>query len=401
MVALLGRDDFITKKMLNLEEQIINQINKAKNILIVFNSNWEGDSIASSLALYFFLKKFDKDVTIAAHDQGIDKNSELRSIWKFLPAYNNIKNSLNNLRKFIVSVNIKNATISQIKYNLDGDKLKFIIAPEKGWFKPEDVSSYSGGFSYDLIFVLDTSDLESLERIYDNNVEFFYKTPIINIDHQADNEEYGQINYLDLNVASTAELIYNLIKKHDISLLDEDIATCLLTGIISKTKNYKNPNLTPRTLLTSSKLISAGARREEIVEHLYRSRSLSSLKVWGQILTSLKSDESKQISWSVLNFNEEEPNNYELFHFDELAEEIFSSSDNSKLFLLIIKSPKNSKLKLIAYANKGYSANDALQDFDIIKSNKLEAIAEVSNITVDEIDKIINKVKLRLAKNIG
>lgn len=387
--------------MLNLEEQIINQINKAKNILIVFNSNWDGDSIASSLALYFFIKKLGKEVTVSAYNQEIDKNTDSKSQWKFLPGYDDIRNSLNNLRKFIVSVDIKNATISQIRYNLDSDKLNFIIAPEKGWFKPEDVSSYSGGFSYDLIFVLDTSDLESLEQIYDNNIEFFYKTPIVNIDHQADNEEYGQINYLDLNVASTAELIYNLIEKYDKKLLDEDIATCLLTGIISKTKNYKNPNLTPRTLLTSSKLISAGARREEIVEHLYRSRSLSSLKVWGQILTNLKSDETQQITWSILNFSKEQNNNFEQFFFDELAEEIFSSSGNLKLFLLIVKNDNELGLKLIAYANKGYSANEALQDFEIIKSNKLEAIAEVSDISVNEIDQVINKIKLRLAKNIG
>lgn len=387
--------------MLSLEEQIINQIKKAKNIIIVSNSDWEGDAIASSLALYFLIKKLDKEVDIAAYNQAKDRDTELRSIFKFLPGYDKIKTSLNNLRKFVVSVNIKNATISQIRYNLDGENLNFIIAPEKGWFKPEDVSSYSGGFSYDLIFVLDTSDLESLGGIYDDNVEFFYKTPIINIDHQADNEEYGQINYLDLNVASTAELIYNLIDKYDSSLLDEDIATCLLTGIISKTKNYKNPNLTPRTLLTSSKLISAGARREEIVEHLYRSRSLSSLKIWGQILTSLKSDESKQISWSSLDLSEQEKLSYEEFHFSELAEEIFSSSKNTKIFLLLIQEQGNPKLKLMAFANKGYLANDALYDFEIIKSNSTEAIAEVEGGSIEKTEEIINQVKLRLAKNIG
>lgn len=387
--------------MLNLEEQIINQIKKAKNILIVFGSDWNGDSIASSLALYFFIKKIGQEVSLAAYDHKIENQPELNSQWKFLPGYNEIKNSLDNLRKFIVSVNIKNATISQIKYNLDADKLNFIIAPEKGWFKPEDVSSYSGGFSYDLIFVLDTPDLESLAQIYDNNVEFFYKTPIINIDHQADNEEYGQINYLDLNVASTAELIYNLIEKFNMNLFDEDIATCLLTGIISKTKNYKNPNLTPRTLLTSSKLISAGARREEIVENLYRSRSLSSLKVWGQILTSLKSDKSNEITWSRLNLSEEPSGGLEEFHFDELAEEIFSSSKKLKIFIIIINFESKSKITISAYTNKGVPANHILQDFEIIKSNHFEAVAEVLNTPPVEIEQIINKIKLRLAKTIG
>ena len=387
--------------MLNLEEQIINQINKAKNTLIVFNADWEGDSIASSLALYFFIKKLNKKITIAAYEPKAEQSSNLKSQWKFLPGYNDIATNLINLRKFIISVNTKNVSISQIKYNLDNDKLNFIITPENAWLSPEDVSSYSGLFNYDLIFVLDTPDLESLKEIYDKNIEFFHKTPIINIDHQADNEEYGQINYLDLNVASTAELIYNLIEKHNINSLDEDIATCLLTGIISKTNNFKNTNLTPRTLLNSSKLISAGARREEIIEHLYRSRSLDSLKVWGKVLSNLKNDESKQISWSILNLVTESHNNYGFLHLDELAEEIFTSSKDLKIFILIINPQNNLKLKLLAYTNKAYSANDALQDFEIIKSNKSKAVAEVVDIPNNEIEKIIDKIRLRLAKNIG
>lgn len=386
--------------MLNLEEQIINQIEKAKSILIVFSSNWEGDSIASSLALYWFIKKLGKEVAVASYDKENNQQGKEKSVWNFLPGYNNIKNSLNNLRKFIVSVNIKNATISQIKYNLEGENLNFIIAPEKGWFKPEDVRSYSGGFSYDLIFTIDTPDLESLERIYDNNVEFFYKTPIINIDHQADNEEYGQINYLDLNVASCAELVFSLIEKYNQNLIDESIATCLLTGIISKTRNYKNPNLTPRTLLASSKLIGIGARREEIVENLYRSRSLDSLKAWGGILNKLKNDESKKLAWSTLDWPNDKFENYESLHLEELAEEIFNGSQNIQIFLIIIKTSDDSNLNLIAFANKGYSANTALQDFNIIKSNKYQTIAEITPSKNYEED-IINLIKLRLDKNIS
>ena len=386
--------------MLTLDEQIINQIEKAKSILIVFSSSREGDSIASSLALYWFIKKLNKEVAIASYNEESKHQPEEKNLWNFLPGYNNIKNSLNNLRKFIVSVNIKNATISQIKYNLEGENLNFIIAPEKGWFKPEDVHSYSGGFSYDLIFTIDTPDLESLERIYDNNVEFFYKTPIINIDHQADNEEYGQINYLDLNVSSCAELIFNIIEKYNKDLMDENIATCLLTGIISKTKNYKNPNLTPRTLLTSSKLIGMGARREEIVENLYRSRSLDSLKAWGKILNKLQSDESKKIAWSILDLPNYKFENYELLHFEELAEEIFNGSKNIQIFLIIIKTKKDNNLELFAFANKGYSANIALQDFNIVKSNKYQAIAKAAPSENYEKD-IINLIKLRLDKNIS
>lgn len=387
--------------MLNLEEQINNQLQKANNILIVFNSDWEGDAIASSLALFLFLKKINKNVDIAAAKNSfstIEKND--KHLWQFLPSFQVITNNLVNLRKFIVSLNIKQASISQIKYSLEGEKLNFIIAPEKGWFKPEDVSSHSSGFKYDLIFCIDTPDLESLGSIYDNNVEFFHKTPIINIDHQADNEEYGQINYLDLNLASSAEMIYRIISNNQTDMLDEDIATCLLAGIIAKTKNYKVPNLTPRTLLTSSKLISAGARREEIVQNIYRSRSLESLKAWGQILSNLNNNVEQKLIWSTIEMQAEQSLDDEIFHFDELAEEIFSSSPQAQIFILFAKLKNKSEGEILAYANKGYNAHNLLTGWPIIYKRQQKSFAKGLTINNNWPHDLLESIKKRLDKNV-
>jgi nanoRNase/pAp phosphatase (c-di-AMP/oligoRNAs hydrolase) len=384
--------------MLNLEEQIINQVNKAKNILIVFNSHANGDAIASSLALFLFLKKINKKATVAsAFSQEPEKSSD-KNTWSFLPSYNVIENNLKNLRKFIVSLNIRNAKISQIKYNVEGEKINFIIAPEEGWFSSEDVSSASGGFEYDLIFTINTPDLESLGQLYDNNVEFFYKTTIINLDHQANNEEYGQINYLDINVSSSAEIIFKLINSYDKNILDEDIATCLLTGIIAKTNNYKSPNLTPLTLLTSSKLISAGAQREKIINSLYRSRSLSSLKTWGKILNNLKNNEKKTIAWSLINQADEDLNTAESLNLHELAEEILNGSTSTKILLINIISPDQKSAKLSIFSNKSVSAVDVLKSMSP-KGNKQQAIIELKNWPLNWQEEIISPIEDYLAKN--
>jgi len=384
--------------MLNLEEQIINQVNKAKNILIAFNSNANGDAIASSLALFLFLKKINKKVNIASSFSQEKKLSD-KNLWSFLPGYNMIENNLRNLRKFIVSLNIKNAKISQIKYNVEGEKLNFIIAPEEGWFSQEDVSSASGGFEYDLIFTINTPDLESLGQLYDNNVEFFYKTTIINLDHQANNEEYGQINYLDINVSSSAEIVFKLINSYDKNLLDEDMATCLLTGIIVKTKNYKSPNLTPLTLLTSSKLISAGAQRELIINSLYRSRPLSSLKIWGRILNNLKNNEQKTIAWSLINRVNEDSYSIESLNLHELAEEILSGSSGTKILLINIISFDQKSAELLIFAGKGVSALKALKLFPVTGSEQ-QAKVKLENWPLNWQEDIVTPIEDYLAKNL-
>ncbi len=351
--------------MLTTEQQIFKQIDKSENILIVFNADWNGDAIASALALFLFLKKIGKKVEIAASLADNDAVAlKSASAWSFLPAYENIQKSLKNLRKFIVSLDISQATINQIKYTVDGQKLNFIISPEKGWFNPEDISSYSGGFKHDLIFALNSPDFESLGAIYDNNVEFFYKTTVINIDHQAGNEEYGQINCIDLNVVSAAEIIYSLIKQQPQNQIDEDIATCLLAGIISKTKNYKSANLTPRTLLSSSKLIGLGARREEIINQLYRSRPLSILKSWGKILNNLQTDEKGLIIWSWLE-SEEDVKALKSGDLDiqEIIEEINASVPEAKLILIAGADSESQGSFVFIQAAKGLSAADILKDY--------------------------------------
>ncbi|MCK4554422.1 DHH family phosphoesterase, partial [Candidatus Parcubacteria bacterium] len=269
--------------MLTQEQQIFEQINKANNILITFRKTWNGDSVASALAMFLFLKKLDKNADIAAEkfDNG--------RLFSFLPSFNEIKDTVENLRKFIISLDIANTKVNQIKYKMEDNTLNFIISPHDGFFTHEDISSRASGFKYDLIIALDTPDLESLGKIYDNDTEFFYKTPIINIDHHSNNEEFGQINHIQLTAVATTEILFSLFDSYSRDLIDENIATCLLAGMISKTRSFKTPNITPNALLSASQLISLGARREEIVNQFYRSRSLNVLKLWGRVLARLSS----------------------------------------------------------------------------------------------------------------
>ena len=139
--------------MLTQEQQIFEQIKKAENILITFSQAQNGDSIASALALYLFLKKLDKKIEIAAEKiyQGV--------LFNFLPAYEKISDSLPNLKKFIISLDISNVKIGQIKYKIIDNNLNFIISPREGFFTHDDIKSRSGEFKYDLIIVIDTPDL--------------------------------------------------------------------------------------------------------------------------------------------------------------------------------------------------------------------------------------------------
>lgn len=281
--------------MLTQEQQIFEQIKKAQHILITFKQSWSGDAVASALALFLFLKKLDKNIEVAAEKLDSSK------LYSFLPGYSEIKYELANLRNFIISLDITNTKVSQIKYQRSENQLNFVISPQDGWFTEDDITTGASGFKYDLIITVDAPDLESLGKIYDSDTEFFYQTPLINFDHSSNNEEFGQINFIELTAVATAEIIFSLIESYSRDLIDEDIATCLLAGLIAETKSFKTNNVTPRALLTASQLMSLGARREEIVNHLYRSKNLNVLKLWGRVLARLTGALENKLVWSTLS----------------------------------------------------------------------------------------------------
>ena len=377
--------------MLDLEQQIFRQLEKSKSLLIVFPADGDGDAIASALALFLFLKKIGKEADVAGCQP-----AESRQPLSFLPSYPEIQNNLNNLRRFIVSLNISESKVNQIKYTVDGNQLNFIISPANGWFKPEDVTARAGEFKYDLVVSLGTTDPEVLGPIYDDNVEFFYKTAVINIDHHSGNEDFGQVNFVDINAVATAEILFYLLKNYKPELIDENVATCLLAGIIQQTKNFKTANLTPRTLLTTSQLISLGARREEIVDHLYRSRDMASLKLWGRLLTNLKSEKNNELLWSKLSAADFRETGASIDRLTDVVDELIANVPSAKIITILCEEAPG-QTKIIVYSLKNINALDFLKDYAPIGTIKI-ASAEIKQDLETAAPEIIISLQKKLDK---
>ncbi len=376
--------------MLNLEQQIFKQIEKSKNILIAFSKNQDGDAIAAALALLTLLKQEGRSVSIAG--QTVQENN----LFSFLPNYTVIEKSLSNLRRFIVSVDISQAKISQIKYAVENNRLDFIISPSEGWFKAEDVNTRAGEFRYDLIITIGVNELESLGAIYDQNIEFFYKTPIINIDNQPNNEDFGQINFVDLNAVALSEIVFYLLKNYRPELLSGDVATCLLTGIIQKTKNFKSTNLTPRTLLASSELIAYQARREEIITHLYRSRNIKTLRLWGKFLSHLHAENNESLIWSKLTAKHLREAEASLKDLDEVVDELIINIPRASL-VVVFYEKSISETELILYSLKNIDALDILKEYAFQGNGRL-ATAIVKQDLETASTMIIPELKKKLEK---
>jgi phosphoesterase RecJ-like protein len=131
-----------------------------------------------------------------------------------------------------------------------------------------------------------------------------FEAPKINIDINPANEYYGAINFVDINATSVCELLVLLFEKFEQQAVDEDMATALLVGIISRTHSFQHSHTTPRAFLKASELIALGGRQQEIIKNLFKTKPLPLLRLWGRAMARLKIHDSLPVMYSLLNLSD-------------------------------------------------------------------------------------------------
>ena len=321
----------------NIINQAINLIDKSQNILLLTHAKADCDGLGAILAAYLVLKDLGKDVVAVTNDP-TPENLE------FLPSISIVQNSLASAKDFIISLNITRTPLSKIKYNLEGNFVNIIVTPKTGTFSKEDVSFSQGTNKFDLIIIMDAGNLEHLGPIYDKNSELFFETPIINIDHHASNTDFGQVNMVDVVAASTTEILYYVLqameKKHNKKLINKDIATLLLAGIITDTGSFQHANTSPKSMEVSAKLLDLGARQQEIIKIIYKTKKLSTLKLWGIVLSRVQVDPIHRMVWSTISKDDIKEADAEPDESEGIIDDLLSNAPGAEVIMLIKENEK-------------------------------------------------------------
>ncbi|HAU39933.1 MAG: exopolyphosphatase-like protein, phosphoesterase RecJ domain-containing protein [Candidatus Peregrinibacteria bacterium GW2011_GWF2_43_17] len=345
---------------LNTEEQIVNLLEKSQKILILPSNPPDGDSLGAALSLYLILKKLGKEPTVICSDP-------IPSALQFLPTIHAISRNFSGAEDFIVTLDCRQADVDTIKYEVEQDKVNIIITPKKGRFADKDVTLHYGEAKYDLLITVDTGDLQQLGKIYEQNPDMFYSIPVINIDHHASNAEFGRVNLIDITASSTTEILVPVIEKLEAKtgqkLIDADIATLLLTGIITDTGSFQHSNTTPRAFAIAAHLLDFGARQQEIIKYVYRTKSLQMLKLWGKVLSKIKYDEASQIVWSTITLEDLQETGGASDDSAGIIDELLSNAPGAQIVLLIKEKEPGLISVSIRTPGKGANANDIAKIF--------------------------------------
>jgi len=135
----------------------------------------------------------------------------------------------------------------------------------------------------DLVVVFDCSDANFVQSLLR---DMLHRPTLVNIDHHATNARYGDVNQVIVDSPATAQVVHQFFAENQI-IPSRDMATCLLTGICFDTTVFSNSATGERALNAASDLMMCGGRIQDVIRHIYQSRSVSALRIWGEALSRL------------------------------------------------------------------------------------------------------------------
>lgn len=122
---------------------------------------------------------------------------------------------------------------------------------------------------------------------------------VINVDHHASNEKFGDLNWIDPSFSSSGEMAWELVKASGVKI-DRSIALNVYTAIVTDTGRFAFSNTTPETFLNAAELSGFGAKPAELTRLLYRQKTLDQLKFQAAVIGRIERTPDRRIAWVTI-----------------------------------------------------------------------------------------------------
>ena len=261
-------------------DDILEEIKKADTIVVLSHESPDGDAVASSLSVMHAVEQLGKKVDVIIPEYSRD--------FKFLPGAEKIL--------------------------------------EKGQKGP-----------YDLAISVDCTDLKRLT----GGKEYFEPAKkTIQIDHHSVNGMFADLNYVDPVAPACCQVLIAMFEYYGVEITKE-LATCILTGIITDTGGFQWGGVSPETFEFAAELVRKGAKIKEICRIALRKKSKAHCELEKIIYNRLQFFEDGKIAFAYLNIDDYEKTNAEMGDDEGLVEMIRDIEDVEVAILLKEKEGAN------------------------------------------------------------
>ncbi|MFO7448081.1 MAG: bifunctional oligoribonuclease/PAP phosphatase NrnA [Ignavibacteriaceae bacterium] len=224
-------------------------ITENSSFLLTTHVNPDADAIGSEIAFYNILKKLGKEIFIVNH--------------------------------------------SITPYNL------LFLDPDR---KIEHYSEEKHSPLFNKVDVLVALDFSRSDRVVRMQNNFVRSDKLkICIDHHQEPEEFCDFYFLDTSYSATGQIIYDFIKKTNITVLDYETAYPIYAAIMTDTGSFRFDRITPDIHRIIAELLELKVNPNEVYDNIYDQSKFSKVKLLGKALDSMQLyGVDKQIAYMVL-----------------------------------------------------------------------------------------------------
>ena len=239
--------------------QVLKTLKEANCVLVTVKNSPTVDELAAAIALTLMLNHLNKHaVTVFS--------GRVPSMLEFLQPEMAIDSTTDSLRDFIIALDKSKA--DKLRYKVEDNVVRIFITPYKSSITEKDLEFSQGEFNVDAVVALGVVTKEDFDQAVTTHGRILHDATVVALTNQNTISQIGAINWQEQLATSISEMVAMLTDGLGPEVLDAQVATALMTGIIAETDRFRNAITTPEVMSISAKLMSAGANQQLIAEKL-------------------------------------------------------------------------------------------------------------------------------------
>lgn len=240
------------------KQQVIDRLKQANNVLVTVSSNPSIDQLAACIGLSLALIKLDKHATAVY-------SGDTPSTIEFLQPEETLEKNTDSLRDFIISLDKSKA--DKLRYKVEENVVRIFITPYRTSISDADLEFSQGDFNVDVVVALGVHDQKDLDQAITAHGRILHDATVITVNN-TEGGDLGGMVWHDTSVSSLSEMATSVVLGLGKDLLDQQIATALLTGIVAETDRFSNEKTSADTMNASAALMAAGANQQLVATKL-------------------------------------------------------------------------------------------------------------------------------------
>lgn len=254
----------------NVVKQIVEKIKDSNNVLVTVNSNPSVDELSAALGITLLINKLNKHATAVF-------SGDVPPAIEFLNPEKTFENTVDSLRDFIIALDKEKA--DHLRYKVVDDMVKIFITPYRTTISEGDLDFSQGDYNVEAVLAIGVKSEEDLDHALESHGRILHDATVAAIS-LGEPTNLGGIEWVDGSASSYSEMLYTLADglKNDKNLVDEQIATAFLTGIVAATDRFSNASTSSKVMTIAAQLMSAGANQQLIATKLQEDHEISTPK---------------------------------------------------------------------------------------------------------------------------